>query len=345
MAHARRGWTRTTLLLAIAFGIAACSQDGSTPIEPVDSSGLGLSAKANGKPGPDLQGELSAMIEGMNGALAARSAPYRVLKVETISGDPDEAGITVLWKDVGNKRLEDDFVPGDPRRAAGSPEGGWSPDPTTMTYAIDQNDATTLNAVGAAVTNAEIRSAMMTWDDVQCSSLEIQELATASDLGFVAAFFGLGGSFDVAADIQHAGWVEVEFGGATVAATFTVIWVDGVTGVPTDIDGNGKIDVAFREIYYDAICDACVPLNFWRWEVDNGLNDAGIDVDIQSIALHESGHGLSQDHFGKGFIGGDGFLHLTSNTVMAAAYVFPSTDLKGADVAGHCANWGNWPNG
>jgi len=344
MAHSYRGWIRTILLLAIAFGIAACSQDASTPIEPVDSGGLGLSAKANGKPSADLQAELAAMIDGMNGALAARSAPYRVLKIETISGDPSEIGITVLWKDVGNKRLEDDFVPGDPRRAAGSPEGGWSADPNTITYAIDQVDATTLNGVSPAVTNAEIRSAMMTWDDVQCSALGIEEVATASDLGFVAAFFGLGGSFDVVADVQHAGWLEVEFGGATVAATATVIWVDGVTGVPTDIDGNGMVDVAFREIYYDAICDACVPLNFWKWEVDNGLNDVGIDVDIQSIALHESGHGLSQDHFGIGFIGGDGFLHLTSNSVMAAAYVFPRTDLQGSDVGGHCANWGSWPN-
>jgi hypothetical protein len=29
---------------------------------------------------------------------------------------------------------------------------------------------------------------------------------------------------------------------------------------------------------------------------------------------------------------------------MAAAYVFPRTDLQGTDNSGHCANWGNWPN-
>lgn len=336
MTRVTRAWMCATFAAALAIGLGACSQDTSTPLQPGDSGGLGLSSDQN------LEASLMNVLESANSALAARGANVRVRKIEAISGDPNEAGATVLWKNVGNKRLAEDFVPGDPRRVLGSPEGGWSADPNAITFAIDQVDATTFNGVGPATTNAEIRDAMATWEGVQCSEIGLDEVASAADLGFVAFLFGLGGSDTVVADIQHGGWLEIEFGGATIAATFTLIWTDG--GVPTDIDGNGLDDVAFREIYYDAICQACVPVNFWKWEVANGINDPGIDVDIESIALHESGHGLSQAHFGKGFIGGDGFLHLTSNSVMSASYTFPKTSLQGSDRGGHCGNWASWPN-
>ena len=336
------GWTRLSLVAALAVGLAACNQDAPSPIEPA-GPGLTLS-KAPGSAG--LVADLSRMLDDANRALAADGAPYRVLKVETISGSPDEVGVEVLWKDVGNKRLANDFVPGDLRRALGSPEGGWSPDPNRMTYAIDPVQGATANGVGAATTSAEIRSAMETWDDAVCSNLNITELPAAGDIGFVAWILSGGavGSLDGFGDIHHAGWQQIEFGGGTVAATFTIIWVDGITGVPTDIDGDGRIDVAFREIYYDAVCDACAPPALWTWEVDNGINDPGPDIDIQSIALHEAGHGLSQAHFGTGFFTPTGQLKLTSNSVMAAAYVFPTIDLQGSDIGGHCANWGSWPN-
>lgn len=327
------------LAAMLALGLGACSQDVSSPVQPADeSAGLGLSSA------PTLEANLMEILESTNAELAARGLAVRVRKIEAISGSPDEAGATVLWKNTGNKQLADDFVAGDPRRMIGSPEGGWDADPNVITYAIDQNDATTFNGVGPAITNAEIRDAMTTWDDVQCSELGLDEVATGADLGFVAFLNGLGGSPVIAADLQHAGWLEVEFGGATIAATFTLIWVDDA-GVPTDIDGNGLADVAFREIYYDALCQACTPLTFWNWEIDDGLNEPGQDIDIESIVLHESGHGLSQAHFGIGFTTHDGtILHQTSNSVMAAAYAGPRTDLQGTDSGGHCSNWANWPN-
>jgi hypothetical protein len=326
------------LVATLAIGVGACSQENFGPVDPATSGGLRTSANRA------LEAQLVGMLEGANSTLAARGANVRVLKIETISGDPREAGITVLWKDVGNKRVEDDFVPGDPRRLLGSPEGGWSADPNQISFAIDQVDATTLNGVGPAITNAEIRDAMATWDDVRCADVGLHETSSTADLGFVAFLFGLGGSDTVVADYQHAGWLELEFGGATIASTFFLSWVDPVTGEPTDIDGNGLFDAAFRETYYDAVCNACSPVTFWRWEVADGVNEDGQDVDIETIALHEAGHGFSQDHFGKGFIGGDGFLHLTSDAVMAASYVRPHTTLEGPDVGGHCAIWANWPN-
>jgi hypothetical protein len=192
------------------------------------------------------------------------------------------------------------------------------------------------------VTTGEIRDAMRTWDGVSCSDPGLDEVPASIDLGVIAFLNGLGGSPFVVADIQYGGWLEVEYGGATLAATHTFIWIDE-DGNPTDIDGNGVLDVAFREIYYDAICQACDPVDFWNWEIDNGVNDPGRDIDIESVTLHEAGHALSQAHFGIGFVTFDGVLHETSNTVMAAAYAGPQIALKGADVGGHCSNWATWP--
>lgn len=331
-----RGWTRIVLAGALAIGIAACSQDVSTPLEPADSGSLGMSSLKT------TEAILVDMLERTNTGLASQGAAYRVAKIEAISGDPSEMGITVLWKDVGNKRIGADLVPGDPRRDAAS--GGWSADPNAISFSIDPVDGTTLNGVPGAVTSAEIRDAMATWNGVQCSDLGLTEVVSPVDLGVVAFIFGFGGSPFVVADIHHAGWLELEFGGATIAATFTFVWIDEDEN-PTDIDNNRLDDTAFSEVYYDAICQGCTPPNFWRWEVANGINEAGIDIDIESIALHESGHGLSQDHFGKGFLTpSNNVLHLTSNSVLAASYTGPKISLRGPDIGGHCASWANWPN-
>ena len=72
-----------------------------------------------------------------------------------------------------------------------------------------------------------------------------------------------------------------------LAVTFTIIFTDE-NGNPVDTDNNKKADVAWREIYYN---DA------FSW------ND-GSAYDVETIALHEAGHGLSQDHFGKAFLSG-----------------------------------------
>jgi len=76
--------------------------------------------------------------------------------------------------------------------------------------------------------------------------------------GFVSFLFGFGGSLDYTADVVHAGWQSAAFfdfiqpGGSTfiLGVTYTIIFTDEV-GNPTDLDNNGKADVAFRETYYN----------------------------------------------------------------------------------------------
>ena len=76
--------------------------------------------------------------------------------------------------------------------------------------------------------------------------------------GFIAEIYGFNGSFDYVADVVHAGWLGADFfdmvapQGSTyiLGVTFTIIFTDD-NGDPTDIDSDGKADVAWREIYYN----------------------------------------------------------------------------------------------
>ncbi|WP_282015623.1 hypothetical protein [Marinifilum flexuosum] len=264
-------------------------------------------------------------LDEMNEILAMEGMEFRVLMAEYITANgSNEIGHTVIAKNVGNKQLGSDFVPNDARR-------GWSnPDVNAITYAIDQ----TIDAVPpfgnatAAETDAAIVRASDTWNALNCSNLNFTRNPDYGiDLGYVAAIYGYGGSFAVLADIHHAGWRDLVFAPGVLGVTFTFIWIDA--NGPTDIDGNGKNDVAFREIYYDP---------FWIWNVD------GSHIDVETIALHELGHGLSQAHFGKVSIKKDGTFKASPRAVMNAVYFAPLTELQGTDIGGHCSIWGEWPH-
>jgi hypothetical protein len=310
---------------AMVLGLAACQEPTSntTSMNPADSPTLS-SAKA------ELR--LASMMNHANVALAARGESYQAAKAEYVTSvSSGEFGGTVLAKDVGNKRLADDFVPNDVNREGWSgPAGGGADD---ITYAVDQTgDAVPpLGGLTAAQTDAAIVAAMSTWDAVNCSDLPIARNDDFGlDIGLFAFLNGLGGSPFVFADVQHAGW-DLDFAGNILGVTITFIFVDD-DGNPVDQDNNGRADVAFREIYYDPS---------FGWAVD-GVNDA--DIDVESVALHEAGHGLSQAHFGKVWLKNDGSLKASPRAVMNALYAEPFRSLAGPDNGGHCSNWAQWPN-
>ena len=276
--------------------------------------------------------DLAAIMDNINVGLAAQDANYRVAKAEYITTSEVEEANTVIAKDVGNKQLEDDFVPFDPRRFLWS--GSLAGPDDDITYAVDQTfDATPpLGGLSGVDTTAAIDRAMDTWGDVTCSLLPITlNPDFGIDIGRVAFLFGLGGSPYILADIQHAGWRDIDFFGGILGVTFTFVFIDP-SGAVTDIDDNGKVDVAFREIYYD-------PSFSWA---DDGVADA--DVDVETVALHEAGHGLSQAHFGKVWFKENGELKASPRAVMNALYAGPLRSPLGTDKGGHCSNWANWPN-
>jgi hypothetical protein len=171
---------------------------------------------------------------------------------------------------------------------------------------------------------------MTTWDlATTCSAAANVKVAdVGADVDLIDFLLGFGAPGGEVADLVHAGWVPAGiFGNNVIGVTFTLVWVSG--GSATDINQDGKSDVAWREIYYN---------DRFVWRI-NG------NIDVETVALHEAGHGLSQGHFGKIFItDANGQLHFSPRAVMNAAYGGVIQDLTGTDLAGHCSIWGDWPN-
>jgi len=274
----------------------------------------------------------------INSGLERLGIGARLYTVEYItSPESGQFGGTIFARNVGNKQLGAHWVPGDPRRY-GVNEIYWTTDQ------VDESDS-----VSFADSNAAIDQAMNTWQEVICSSIPLTKIPDSGvDWGYVQWMFGFGGVPGWYADITHAGWLPAGFfdnvalGGSQsiLGVTFTFIWVDS-DGAPTDIDSNGKRDVAFREIYYN---DA------FTWSTDGPAWDDP-EVDVESIVLHEAGHGLSQGHFGKMFVDASdrtepyaiSHLHFAPRAVMNAVYWDTQRELLGTDVGGHCSIWGSWP--
>ncbi|MGH9765937.1 MAG: hypothetical protein ACREAB_00770, partial [Blastocatellia bacterium] len=186
-----------------------------------------------------------------------------------------------------------------------------------------------IDGLTLAQTNAAIFRAMATWQNVNCSTIPLTRVVPpAGDIGLIEFLNGLGGAPIIAADIVHAGWLPAGIlSNGVIAATFTFIFISG--GVPTDIDNNGQPDVALREILYN---------DFFTW----GIN---ANIDVETVALHEAGHGLSQGHFGALFrTDSNGKFHFAPRAVMNAGYTGVQQRLAGTDNGGHCSIWGSWPN-
>lgn len=309
---------------ALALGLAACD-------EPTGNTSSMSEMPDAPQAAAEVEAALASIMDNANVALAASGESYRAAKAEYLTKPSGEDfGGTVLAKDVGNKQLADDFVAHDPNRVDWSGAVGGASD--DITYAIDQTgDAVpVVGGLTGAQTDAAIVRAMDSWEAVNCSTLPLARNDDFGlDIGVVAFLNGLGGSPFVFADVQHAGWRDINFAGNILGVTFTFIFIDD-NGDPVDSDGDGQTDVAFREIYYD-------PSFSWA---DNGT----ADVDVESVALHEAGHGLSQAHFGKVWLNNNGELKASPRAVMNALYAEPFRNLAGPDNGGHCSNWANWPN-
>jgi hypothetical protein len=261
-----------------------------------------------------------AMMTTMNAGFEATGLDLRVDHADYItSDDSGEIGQTVFFNDRA-KQIGAHFVPGDPRR-----DGR-----TNITYTTDQTEGA-IDALTQAQTNAAIVRAMATWDSVNCSTIPINRVAApAGDIGVVEFLSGLGGSPAIAADIVHAGWLPAGLlPPGVIAVTFIFVFSSGPGGPPSDIDNNGKQDTAFAETLYN---------DLYVWRI-NG------NVDVETVALHESGHALSQGHFGKAFLtDSNGKIHFAPRAVMNAAYSGIQQDIKATDNGGHCSIWGSWPN-
>jgi hypothetical protein len=239
-----------------------------------------------------------------------------------------------IQQDLGNKQTLQDYVYNDPRRALFN---GGIPG-----VAHGVQEANTSADAGLSDQIGWMYRAVDTWDAQQCAAMDL----TVNDIdadrpGIVERFFATGAlTLTHQADLTQVGFRspgQFPYFAANpnvLGVAFTLVWVNP-DGTPSDIDGNGKTDVAFREIYYN---DA------FEWVDDGVLGERGSGVfDFPAVAIHEVGHGLSQAHFGNIARNDDGSITARPKAIMNAIYGGIQRDLLGTDVAGHCSNWTNWP--
>ena len=190
-----------------------------------------------------------------------------------------------------------------------------------------------LNRVRAA-TPAELTEriveGMSAWDSRQCSSAPITRIFPGGP---------------AVPDIFQVGWVPRTVmplfqNAAVLGLARTFIFVDPVTKIPTDIDGNGLPDLARVEIYYNAH-------RIWS---DNGPIGS---IDMYSVIAHESGHALGLNHFGKVFVtrknvsyteAGQPIIDIKDikyapKALMNAVYIMGRTDIMGTDHSAFCQIW------
>jgi len=288
------------------------------------AAALGLASQSTAG---SIEDGLWTLMANANAELEFQGAGYRLEVIEYFTAG-DEVGREVFFSDNGNKRLPYQFVPGDPRREPWSGPVGPGDD---ITWASDmvQGDAP---GVGFAATQGAIANAMATWDGVTCSNIPLTAKAVAGNLGFLELLIFGTGSVPVA-DVTHAGFgslVDLILPPPTIAATFTFVFIDG-DGNETDIDNDGYPDAAFRETYYT---------NNYPWG-----DGSGDTVDVETVVLHEAGHGLSQAHFGKLFrTDKNGKFHFAPRALMNPGYTGVQRTVEKSDNAGHCSIWASWPN-
>ena len=219
------------------------------------------------------------------------------------------------------------WVPNDPNRNA---------DGTNLTYMIVPD--ATASGVSAADSTAAIQRSLATWNDERClrrGSL-VERPYEGEDVTIFDSFFGFGGAGNpFAADIVNAGWYSPAFfqaagasptGTLAFSVTFTFVNDDGS---PADTNGDGYVDTALNEVYYNDTFGAPGPRLGNPWGIDSALPG----IDIETVALHENGHSLGLGHFG-----------VPPVAVMNPIYGGIRHEVLATDHAGFCAAFSNWPN-
>lgn len=270
------------------------------------------------------------MSKSTSGKFENREAVLYMAEYIT-SGDNNEVGNIIYFNNRGNKQLQADYV-ADSQYLNIPPEFGIYSDKTNdISYYVD--DGRPSNSLDVGISTQAIERSMTTWDGITCSELGIFKRPYKAGIRTGVVAGNAHPIFDWSADVVHAGWMPLGFfdwfsrgrGANILAVTFT--FVVAIDGVFSDDDNDGQNDVWFREIYYN---------DKFSW-ADGG------HIDVETISLHETGHGLSQGHFGKAF-SNNGGLHFSPRAVMNASYSGVQTSIGKTDEGGHCSNWGNWPN-
>ncbi|MBN3519213.1 hypothetical protein JYB62_04295 [Algoriphagus lutimaris] len=260
-------------------------------------------------------------VKSENARIAGEELEVKLMKAEFITAPGSEQmGRTVIFDNKGSKQMNFHFNPD--RKIFGTSD---------MSYYIDE--ARSSSTISTSDATGALENAARTWEEVSCSEMGMYRTPIEADpYGIVAFLFGFPSIPDVVADVSNLGFMPAEFfdllapGGSNfiLAVTFTFSY-----GGEPDLNGDGKIDSALKEIYYND--------NF-PWAADGG------QIDLETVALHEMGHGFDQAHFGTGFIKKNGEFQFSPRAVMNASYSGIQHEIYRTDNAGHCGIWATWPS-
>jgi hypothetical protein len=338
---------RLGVVLTVA-GAVACA-DAPVPTEPLAPAAAADARAA--APATDDNVAYSPVLAQMNAQLASSGASYRAAAAELrIAADGwDAVTSTVLIANDRQRGIGAEWVKGDPRR-----DGRLG-----VTYAFGSNtaiapttrnpDGSNVRLVTAAEQAAYIDEAMGAWRALACSSKPITKVLVPvnTDPDFVDQLVrGQAPSANYAspADIVQSGWQPAAWfralaggtsGNNIIGVTIPFAYTDAA-GNFTDIDRNGKADLAQVEIFYND-----------RFYWGNGAPNV---VDFYSILTHESGHGVGLGHFGKVFVtrkdASDGIsiadVKYAPYALMNAVYVTGRNELAGTDNSQFCSIWSSF---
>jgi hypothetical protein len=276
----------------------------------------------------------SSSLDQMNQRLADAGIDVRIAKAEFVTAASSGAVGQTLLADDPRLHAIGMYVPSDTRRNA---------DGNAIRYLVDQSDPP--NGVSMVDAEAAIDRAMAKWSDSgKVPIVKVADPGVDPDLADGLLGFGTVGTPHFG-DVVHAGWMPPAFfdrlfpggGNQILGVTFVFSFVP-----PTDIDDDKKIDVSFSEIYYN---------NHFSW----GVNADPPVADVETVALHESGHGLSLEHFGMIFVNTDpdgnprldenGLIdiHFAPFAVMNSIIFGQHQTLEGTDNSQISNLWSNWP--
>lgn len=267
-------------------------------------------------------GVVSEHIAAINADLLERGiTEFELVKAETFTafdGGNFQTGQTLFANDR-TKLLSSQWVPNDPRRNA---------DGNNLTYL---NFSPFMTANGIINAEPSIDAAFDTWNELKKNSgLELVKLDWdgATNPSAILGFENLPDGDPFEADIVTMGFLP----GFIFDAVLGPGASGGVLGVAFTFNWIGTNEVALKEIWYN---DA------FAWST-NGTPGT---IDIESVALHENGHALGFDHFGRiSITNANNRLHVSPRAVMNAAYLQPQRELLGTDKASFNQVYGSWPN-